>query len=385
MDDVLIVGGGHVGLYTAFKLAQAGLQVRLFDQKRAVGEHIVCTGIVSEEAFEKFDLPEATILGRIQHVRFFSPSKHHFFDYTPSQPLARIVDRPRFNQYFAEKAVLQGAVIQTGSRIEEIRINQDKITVQAVENGGPNACYEAQVLILATGVNYKLFEGIGIKPAKNFLGGAQIHIPYENGMWTSIYVGREVAPGAFAWIVPLERGMARVGLLSEKNPAQYLKDFLDEIRPSWREEVGENGIDLRPVVQGPLEKSFADRVVVVGEAAGQIKTTTGGGIYYGLLGAEIAIDALKKAFRNQRFTADVFTSYDRRWKRAIGEELRLGYYFRKLFSKLTDEQIEELFDRIIREEILNLAHRRAEFDWHRGFLLSIFKIPPIRRILHTPF
>ena len=392
MNDVIIVGGGHAGLYAAHRLSEAGFQVLLLDQKKSIGEKIICTGIIGAEAFQKFDLPKDTVLGRMQQVRFYSPAGA-YFDYLPPEPLAYIVDRPRFNQHFARKACERGAEILTGCRVEGVRIKNEGVNVRVSAESGDRSLrgqspfheYEARALILATGVNYKLFEWVGLAAPKQFLGGAQIHIPYEGENWTSIYLGREVAPGAFAWAVPLESGVARVGLLAEKNPAFYLKRLLDKLRPGWRDDFRESDIDLRPVVQGPLEKSFGDRFLVIGEAAGQIKTTTGGGIYYGLLGAELAAETLGEAFQKNRFTADVLSPYDRRWKKAIGEELKFGYYFRKFFAKLNDEQIEELFDRMAQEEILNLAHREAEFDWHKSLILSIFKLPTVKRVFQNPF
>ncbi len=384
MHDVIVVGGGHVGLYTAARLAGLGLKVLLLDQKKSIGEHIVCTGIIGEEAFRRFDLPTDTVLGRIGQVRFFSPFGSSF-DYSPPEVLARVVDRPRFNQHFARLAMAAGAQIKTGARVEGIWVKRDSVKIRVIEGEASESTHEAQVLVLATGVNYKLFQWVGLRAPESFLGGAQIHIPYQNEDWTSVYVGREVALGSFAWVVPLETGIARVGLLSERNPHSYLKSLLDQIRPGWRDDIGEKGIDLRPVVQAPLERTHADRVLVVGEAAGQIKTTTGGGIYYGLLGSEMAVETLKDAFRKNCFTANALSPYDRKWKKAIGEELRLGCYFRKLFSKLTDEQIEELFDRMIQEEILNLAHREAEFDWHKSVILSVFRLPAIRRVFQNPF
>lgn len=381
---MIIVGGGHVGLYTASRLAGLGLKVLLFDQKKSIGERIVCTGIIGEEAFKRFNLPLDTVLGKIQEVRFFSPLGSHF-DYHPPEVLARVVDRSRFNQYFANEAVQKGAEIKTANRVEGIRIKREGVVVRVVESDGIESSYEGEVLVLATGVNYKLFHAIGLQAPQTFLSGAQVHVPYDDAGQTSIYVGREVAPGSFAWVVPLEAGGARVGLLSEKNPSFYIKRFLDRIRPGWRDDVGETQIDFRPVVQAPLEKTYTDRVLVVGEAAGQIKTTTGGGIYYGLLGAEFALETLKEAFRKNNFSANALSPYERKWKKAIGEELRLGYYFRKLFSKLTDEQIEELFDRMIQEEILNLAYREAVFDWHKNIILSVFRLPAIRRVFQNPF
>ncbi|HXV27663.1 MAG TPA: NAD(P)/FAD-dependent oxidoreductase [bacterium] len=381
--DVIIVGGGHVGLYAASRLAEAGFETLLFDQKKEIGSPVICTGIIGDEAFRKFDLPEITILGQIRQVRFYSPSDN-YFDYAPKQTLAWVVNRTRFNRYFADQAARRGAAIETGCRVTGIRIKKDSVSVRVFQHDKESS-YEAKVLILATGVNYKLFEWVGLEPPSQFLLGAQIHIPYPAEDRTTVYLGREVAPGAFAWIVPMTNGQARVGLLSERNPAHYLKRLLDRIRPGWRDDIAESQMDLRPVVQGPVEKSFSDRVLVIGEAAGQIKTTTGGGIYYGLLGAQMAVETLKDAFRKSRFHANVLSPYERRWKKAIGEELRLGVYFRKLYAKLSDAQIEGLFERVSTEHILNIAHREADFDWHKSLITSIFKIPSFRKVFRQPF
>ncbi len=384
MHDVIIVGGGHVGLFAASRLAEAGFGVCLFDQKKEIGNPIVCTGIIGAEAFPRFNLPEITILGKIQQVRFFSPAGN-FFDFLPSKILAWVVDRTRFNRYFADQALKRGAKIQTGCRVTGVRIKKEGVSVRVRSGDQPESSHEAKVLILATGVNYKLFEWVGLEAPSSFLSGAQTHIPYPAEERTTVFFGREVAPGSFAWTVPLTNGQARVGLLSERNPSFYLKRLLDRIMPGWRDDIREAGMDLRPVVQGPIEKSFSDRVLVIGEAAGQIKTTTGGGIYYGLLGAQMAVETLKEAFRKNRFHANVLFPYERRWKKTFGEELRLGHYFRKLFAKLSDEQIEGLFDRISTEPILDVAHREADFDWHKSLILSIFKIPTLRRVFQQPF
>ncbi len=379
MDDVLIVGGGHTGLYMASELARQGLSVCLFDQKKNIGEHIVCTGIIGADGFEKFDLPRDPVVGSIQKIRFFSPSGNHF-DYEPANPLAWIVDRTQFNRHFAQGALDHGAVIETQARVEKIETSPDEVRVEFVAPDGSRKIKTGRVLIIATGVQHKLLESIGLEPSRGFLGGAQIHLPFEGNSHTHIYVGREVAPGAFAWMVPLASGIARIGLLSKKNPAFYLKKLLDQIKPGWRDIAGEQAIDLRPVVDGVIRKSYANRVLVVGEAAGQIKTTTAGGIYYGFLGASIGLEVLQDAFKANTFTADALAIYDERWKKVMGEELRLGYYCRKIFAKFTDQHMEELFgNRRIREEILALVYREAEFDWHRNLIVAMLRLPSVIR------
>ncbi len=377
MEDAIIVGGGHVGLYTASQLAQRGFRTLLLDQKKAIGERIVCTGIIGPEAFQRFDLPKDTILGKIRKVRFFSPLGT-FFDYLPPDPLAYIVDRPRFNQHFEHKALCRGARIQTGARVEEIEVEPEKVRVKTSEGEGVSRAYECKVLILATGVGSRLFKSAGLEVPAAFLGGAQIHVPFEGEDSTLVYAGRKVAPGAFAWIVPLDTGVARVGLLSRENPIFYLKKFLDQRIPDWRDRTGEAAMDVRPVVDLPLKRSYNHRVLVVGEAAGQIKTTTAGGIYYGLLGSEIAVQTLEKSFHAGSFTAESLRPYEEKWKSLLGEELRFGYYCRRIFMKFTDEHIEELFSaERLREEILKLVYQKAEFDWHKHLMFSIFKLPSL--------
>jgi geranylgeranyl reductase family protein len=385
VDDVIIVGGGHVGLYLAWRLARRGYKIALLDQKKNIGEHIVCTGIIGTEAFSRFDLPHDTIVGAIQRVRFFSPL-NHYFDYDPPGLLAQVVDRTRFNRTFAERATRHGARIVTSCRVDGVRVKKDGVVVKASVSNAGERLFEAKILVLATGVNYKLFKGLGVQGPVGFLGGAQIEIPYPPEERISVYVGREVAPGSFAWVVPLPAGRARVGLLAEKTPAApYLKRLLDRIHPGWRDDIREETIDIRPIVQGTLERSYGERFLIVGEAAGQIKTTTGGGIYYGLLGAEIAAETLEEAFRRSKFAANVLSPYERRWKKEIGEELRFGHYCRQLFSKFSDEQIEELFDRLSQDQILNIAEREAAFDWHKNLLLSVLNLPKVRRLIQNPF
>lgn len=377
MQDIIIVGGGHVGLYLASELARSGYRVVVLDQKKTIGERIVCTGIVGAEAFRELDLPKETVLGAIQRIRFFSP-RGTFFDFTPPQTLAYVVDRGGFNRFFASQALRSGAEIQTGSRVEGISVCGEKVEVKVAETDGRERSYEARALVLATGTQTRLFELAGLRGPERFLGGAQIHLPFPGEDRTSVYVGREVAPGAFAWVVPLQNGQARIGLLSEANPGGYLKKFLDRIRPGWREEAEEGRMDLRPVVARPVPRSYGNRVLVVGEAAGQIKTTTAGGIYYGFLGAQAAAETLRDAFERNCFDHRILSGYERAWKKRMGEELRFGYHCRALFRKFSDRHMEELFsDENVREEILNLVYRKADFDWHRNLVFSMLQLPSV--------
>ena len=103
---------------------------------------------------------------------------------------------------------------------------------------------------------------------------------------------------------------------------------------------------LSPVPTEPVETSYTDRILVVGEAAGQVKTTTQGGIYYGMLCAAMAAEVIAEAARRDDFRAQTLRRYEQLWTQAIGQELKMGSTLRHLFSRLSDSQIDALVGEI---------------------------------------
>jgi len=114
-------------------------------------------------------------------------------------------------------------------------------------------------------------------------------------------------------------------------------------------------------------------LMVVGDAAGQAKPTTGGGVYYGLLCADIAANTLKMALKADDLSAKSLSRYERGWKKKIGRELRVGYWSRKLYERLTDRQVDRIFD-IMKSSGIDRALLEAKelsFDWHSDILLRL--------------
>ena len=121
------------------------------------------------------------------------------------------------------------------------------------------------------------------------------------------------------------------------------------------------GIPLKP-----LNKTYADRVLVVGDAAGFAKPTTGGGIYYAIRSGEIAAVVANEAFVDGDFSSKLLKRYQSRWKGVMGRELSIGYYARMLYEALGDRRLEYLLSASsewgIQDELIN--SREFSFDWH---------------------
>jgi digeranylgeranylglycerophospholipid reductase len=149
-----------------------------------------------------------------------------------------------------------------------------------------------------------------------------------------------------------------------------LRRFLDQLAPQWRE-LQDTRLASKPIAQTPLPTTYAERVLVIGEAAGQVKATTGGGIYYGLLVARLAAETISTAFATGRFSSEQLCAYERAWKSLLADELRLGLSFRKVYGWLGDRQMDTLLRHFSRNGLKDLIQRHADFDWHRKLIMEL--------------
>jgi len=190
---------------------------------------------------------------------------------------------------------------------------------------------------------------------------------------TEVYFGREVAPGFFAWLVPTSPPRALVGLLSRRRPGFYLRKLMSSLLAQGKIASTEVELSYGGILLKPLARTYSDRLVVVGGAAGQVKPTTGGGIYYGLLCADIAANSLHRALKSNDLSAKSLANYERQWKRKLGRELKVGYWARKFYEHLSDGQIDRIFD-IIKSNGIDQALLKADdlsFDWHGEVVLRL--------------
>ena len=369
--DVIVVGAGPSGLRTAARLAGAGLDVRVVERKPSVGAGVVCTGIVGLEVFDDLGLDRSAVVGEMRTVRLVSPFATELV-YTHPRPFARVVDRERFDGRLAEAAASAGATIACGARVDDVSVGPDGVEAVVRDGEGRAERLRAALAVLATGVDYALQKKLGLSAPREFLMGAQAECACPGDGVTSLFFGREVAPGAFAWSVPAGPGRARVGLLTPKDARGRLRGLLE--RGAGFDGLRDPGpIRTRPVAQGLLARTVGDRVLAVGEAAGQTKTTTGGGISYGLLCADLAADAVLDCFGRSSFGPAALAGYERRWKELLRKEILVGQRTRKMCARLSDGRIESLFQLARTDGIVPIIRDRADFDRHSGLILALLQ------------
>ncbi len=392
MYDVAVIGAGPTGSQVAFRLAAQGHEVVVVEKKAEIAAPVCCTGIISQECFKSLDIADDVVFRNASGARLISPSGKTL-PLRRSEPQVAIVDRPAFNAALARRAQEQGVEYHLGRAVVNLQPGDKGVCLELETqgNGDESLPIQARVVVIAAGFASKL-GGLGSGKTVDFVIGAQTEVETEGVDEVEVYFGEEVAPGFFAWLVPTLPGRALAGLMSRRNPDVYLKRFLAHLAAQGKITLaeGEVGLTYGGIPLQPLAKTYGDRTVLVGSAAGQVKPTTGGGIYYGLLCADIAAKHLNRALKIDSLSSRNLSRYQTEWRKRLGTELKIGYWARKLSERLNDGQIDQIFD-IIGASGIDKALLDADdlsFDWHSKVVSRLLADRALSRammVIKVPF
>jgi digeranylgeranylglycerophospholipid reductase len=383
--EVIVIGAGPAGSYAASKLASAGHSVAVLERKNAAGLDICCTGIISAECFNSLNVSHDIIVRKLNSARFFFPSGKSV-RLQSEKVKVFIVDRSHLDKALAQNAQDSGAVYYFSNDCNAITIEKNKAIVETLSYGS-RQLFNARAVILATGQDLRLHHKLGLGKFKHFAIGAQTEIKLENIDEVEVYFNQQIAPGFFAWLVPISDGKALAGLLSSSHARLYLERFL--LSPFCNRRLAGTTFKIRQklIPLHILPHSSGERILVIGDAAGQVKPTTGGGIYFGNLGAKIASDVLKEALDKDNLSASYLSQYQKRWEAEMSREITFGRWVRWIYSKLSDRQIERLLNMLTKRDMSVALYNSPDcsFDWHSRLFLSGLKYGlsyPLREIFN---
>ncbi len=333
-SDALVIGAGPAGLLAAKEIASKGFSVKVLEEHAKVGVPSHCAGLISVEGLRRIGIEASGrfVQNEIVGGRIYSPDGQ-CVEIRDKRPRAHVIDRAALDQRLAEMTVDAGAELVLGRRVERLTLSEDRVTGAS----GTGWAEEARITIDAEGPSRRLAKETGIVNGKRKpLLGVNTEIVREvDPTLVEVWFGRETAPGLFAWVIPTSDSQARVGLAAgEGDPTQLLAKFIkrrfgDTAYPPPR--AGQ------VIIDGPVSRTAFPGLLLVGDAAGHVKPTTGGGVVLGGLCAIEAGKTVAKALESGDNTR--LGGYEETWRRLYGSEFRSMQTLRNLADRVSDERM----------------------------------------------
>lgn len=382
--DVAVVGAGPMGSYAADLISKKGWRVALIEEHRKIGVPVQCAGLVTPRVFEMVD-KKLTVVNRIRGAEIYSPSGRELL-LDGKETKAVVLDRAAFDREIAKDALFHGATSFLGSTAlnAERKKNGIELSVQTPDRMVKLNC---KILIGADGIRSNIAKWFKLPRAEYIVRGFEAELVEVDcdPRFAKIFVGNEVAPGFFSWIIPSGE-TTRVGLCVERGSAYDYFNRMFQSGESSRFVKNSRTISFvaGAIPFGLLRRTAADNVMIVGDAACQAKASTGGGIYTGLVAAKLCADTSLLALEADDFSEKFLKRYHRNWKKAIGKELKRGLYAHRIYRDLTDKQIEELYDLINKDEILDLICEKGDMTFPSNIGSHLLKKEPRLLKFATP-
>ncbi len=378
--DVAVVGGGPIGCYVAEQLASKGRQVAVFEEHHTIGEPVHCAGLVTQRVMDmtkcpKNEIVQNTIYGAIIH----SPAGS-LLTIGGEKVHALVIDRQRFDDHIAKNAQKAGATILHDHTVIAAKKQRSALTLD-IRHDEQVILVHSQLLIGADGAHSRIRDRFGFpQPIEKLHGiSAEISDTNLNPNYVHIFVGNTIAPGFFAWVIPTNTHgtTARIGLCIGKHSTHPLQHYFTTL---LQQPLLQGTTVLKrfggTIPLGPLKKTTTDHIMLVGDAAAQVKPTSGGGIYPGLLCATscstIAEDALKK----QCFDEELLRRYHATWTKEIGRELFLGMRFRRIFTRLTDSHFNKYIEKLNTQKTIDTINTYGDIDYPSRLALPLLTAVP---------
>ena len=361
--DAVIAGGSISGLMASREIAKKGHSVLVLEEGFEIGTPDHCGGLVSTSALSELGIEptQKTFDSTIDSALIYGPSGNHIEINSKKQKVI-VINRRELDKQVARQAEQSGAEIRVKTGFKE----KTKLGVKTTD--GEIRC---KTLVDCRGVGALINnERDGVLLSAQY----EVYADWIKDGRVEVYFDNIKYPGFFAWIIPSGNGTGKVGIAGrEINVSNIMKQFLKRkgnhstirkiFAPIW--------------IKGPIKNFVTGDIVIAGDAAGQSKPTTAGGIYSCGMGGIFAGNAITKYLESD--DKSHLKQYQKDWHDKFGREFEKQRLARKILERIDNKTIDSIFDTIT-PEITNEISNKDDFDFHAS---SIVKLLGMRKSLNA--
>jgi len=357
--DVVIGGGSVAGLLCAREIASKGFSVIVIEEDYEIGTPEHCGGLVSLSGLEELGvIPfRKTFDHMIESAKVSSPNGKSFTINSKKQKVVEIsrreISRRELDKQIAFQAQKNGAVIKVKTSFQEmtdtgIRTNEEKI--------------DCKIFVDARGVSSLIH-----KDRTGILSSAQyeIYADWIHKGKVEVIFDQEKYAGFFAWVIPSGEGKGKVGVAGK---GIKVSETLDNILRDKGEYSTIRKIFAPIWIKGPIKNFVEGKTVIIGDAAGQAKPTTAGGIFTSGMGGIYAGQAISEFLKTNN--SEDLKQYQKKWTERFGKEFEKQILARKLLERIDNNTINKLFESIT-PEIIKEISEKDDFDFHTGSIIKL--------------
>lgn len=341
--DVLVIGAGPVGSTFARHMALNGFNVGILEKKREVGVPLQCAGLLGKGIKNVNPLPDELILNQVYGAYLHSPSNQEL-KVVKKEPQAYVLDRVGYDKYLSKLAVDSGVDMFLNHRVNDVNLEKGCVSTS---NKGE---LHAKVIVGADGYNSLLAKKISDKShTSGLIEAAQFLVKFEKDLfdkeYVHLHVNANLSPG-FIWIIPLSESTARIGLfgnLDYHTLNTILKDFLNHNNKFSGYNILKKYYGVIPIYNSK-KKLVKEKALVLGDAASQVKPTTGGGLLMGLKCSQIAVEAVTNSLEDDDIK--LLKEYESEYRANFKKELNMQLKLQGIFKSLSDDDLNYMFDKL---------------------------------------
>ncbi len=365
MYDVIISGAGPSGSYLSYLLSKNGYNVLQLEEHKEIGKPVECTGLVSERVF-KYVNSKAKI-NEVHGANVYFPNGKYIHISKGEKTI--VMYRDDFDKDASAMAISAGADLKIHSKVMDATTNNEYAEVKYKQNGEIKYA-KSQVIVGADGANSTIRRVLNYERPKKIISTYQVDSSFylEDQDDVNVFIGSENSKGFFGWAVPSGE-LTRIGVgVDHVTAIKYFKNINNKFDKSKI-----LGINSGPIPINYLKKTYKDRSLLLGDAAGIVKPLSGGGIYTGIISAKNAYIALNNAFNNNDFSENSMKHYQKLWKKEIGKELFIDSLIQNYFSKIStdDKLLNKIYETIDTDYIINMINSLGDIDYPAKVVFSI--------------